>query len=219
MGSVVPNGVLVLLSEWARFARVSSIATFLTCHLRLHNLVNLLVWRFQPFHEKIHLGCQHIDTVNFMYSFCLSWLPISLPTLVGSNLVDERSSSCNIEGEKCSSRYCVHVILRSLIQAIEEVLNDKTFFHAVVWACCNVFLKTFPGFRDCLVLELFKTGNPVPKGISLAHQKVLDQKSIGTRILPCRCRTTSLLSQAKRMGTDEDEHSEKGVQRQLALLL
>jgi len=67
---------------------------------------------------------------------------------------------------------------------MEEVLNDKTFFHAVVWACCNVFLKAFPGFRNCLVLELFKTINPVPKGIGFAHRKVLDQKSIGAHI-PC----------------------------------
>jgi len=169
------------LSERARFARVSRIATFLTCHSRL-SLVNLLVWRFQFFHEKIHLGCQHINTVNFMYSLCMGRLPICLPTLVGNNLVDEHSSSCNIEGEECSSRYCVHVILRSLVQAIEEVLNDKLFFHAVVWACCNVFLKTFPGFRDCHILELLKTGNSVPKGIGFAHRKVLDQKSIGARI-------------------------------------
>ena len=81
----------------------NAIATFLTCHLRLHSLVDLLVWRFQLFHEKIHLGCQHIDTVNFMYFFEMARLPIFLSTLVGSNLVDERSSSCNIEG--------VHVIL------------------------------------------------------------------------------------------------------------
>ena len=65
---------------------------------------------------------------------------------------------------------------------MEEVLNDEPFFYAMVWACYNVFLKTFPGFRDCLVLELFKTGNPVPKGIGLAHRKILDQKSIGARI-------------------------------------
>ena len=76
--SVVPNGVFVLLSELARFARVPSIAIFLTCHLRLSNLVDLLVRRFQLFHEKIHLGCQRIDTVNFMYSFCMGRLPIFL---------------------------------------------------------------------------------------------------------------------------------------------
>ena len=45
IGSVVPNGVLVLLSERTGFARVSSIATFLTCHPKL-SMVNLLVSRF-----------------------------------------------------------------------------------------------------------------------------------------------------------------------------
>jgi len=65
---------------------------------------------------------------------------------------------------------------------MKDVLNDKPFFHAVVWACCNVFLKTFPDFRDCLILELLKTENPVPKGICFAHRKVLDQKYIGARI-------------------------------------
>ena len=82
---------------------------------------------------------------------------------------------------------CVHVILQSLVKAMEEVLNDKPFFHTVVWACCNVFLKTFPSFRDCFVLELFKTGNPVPKGIGVAHRKVLDQKSIGAYIPSVEC--------------------------------
>ena len=121
-------------------------------------------------------------TLSISCSLCMGRLPISIPTLVGSNLVDEHFSSCNIEREECSSRCCVHVILRSLVQAMEEVLNDKSFFHAMVWACCNVFLKTFSGFRDCLILELFKTGNPILKGIGFAHRKVLDQKSIGARI-------------------------------------
>jgi len=72
--------------------------------------------------------------------------------------------------------------LQSLIQAMEEILNDKPFFDAVVWACCNIFLKTFPGIRDSFILELLKAGNPVPKGVGFAHRKVLDQKSIGARI-------------------------------------
>ena len=69
---------------------------------------------------------------------------------------------------------------------MEEVLNDKPFFHAVVWACCNVFLKTFPGFRDCLVLELFKTGNPVSKSIGLAKTELEMLQSGAGRPLPGR---------------------------------
>jgi hypothetical protein len=139
-----------------------SIATCLTCDPSLHDLVDLLVWRFQLFHEKIHLGCQHINTINLVYSFYMGQLPIPLLTLVGGNLVDKQLSSCNIEREECSSRCHIHMILRSLAQAMEEVLNDKPFFHVMVLACCNIFVEKFPGFQNCLILELLKTANPVP---------------------------------------------------------
>jgi hypothetical protein len=33
----------------------------------------------------------------------------------------------------------------------------------------DVFLEMFPGFRDGFILKLLKTGNPVPKGVGLAH--------------------------------------------------
>jgi hypothetical protein len=157
---------------------VSSIATCLICDPRLHDLVDLLVWRFQLFHEKIHLGCQHIYTINLVYSFSTGRLPISHPTLVGGNLVDERLSSCNIKGEKCSSCYCIYVVLRSLTQAMEEVLNDQPLFHAVVWACCDVSLEMFPGFGDGFILELLKIGNPIPKGVGFAHRKVLARNAL-----------------------------------------
>jgi hypothetical protein len=77
----------------------------------------------------------------------MGWLPISLPTLVGGNLVDEHLSSCNVEGEKCSSGCCIYLVLRSLTQAMEEVLDDQPLFDAVVWACCDVFLETFRASR------------------------------------------------------------------------
>jgi hypothetical protein len=166
---------------------VPSVTTCLTCDLRLHDLVNLLVRRFQLFHEKIHLGCQHIYTINLVYSFSTGWLPISLPTLVGGNLVNERLSSCNIESEECTSCCCVYVVLRPLAQATEEVLNDQPFFHSVVWACCNVILEMFPGFWVCLILVLLKTGNPVSKGVGFAHRKVLGQECIRTGITCGEC--------------------------------
>jgi hypothetical protein len=65
---------------------------------------------------------------------------------------------------------------------MEEVLNDQPLFHVMVWACCNVLLETFPGFRDYFILELLETGNPIPKGLGFAHQKVLGQECIRTGI-------------------------------------
>jgi len=85
VGIVHSNKIHFLLRERARVARMTSLSTCLTCHARVHNLVCLLVQRLLPFQEKIHLGGEHIDTVN-MVNALAGQLPFSFPTLVGSNL-------------------------------------------------------------------------------------------------------------------------------------
>ena len=96
VGIVRSNKVCVLLSEWARVARMSSLSTSLTCYARVHNLVSLLVQRLQRFHEKVHLGGEHIDTVDLVNSLS-GLLPISLSTLVGSNLLYQCLHSSDVE--------------------------------------------------------------------------------------------------------------------------
>ena len=56
---------------------------------------------------------------------------------------------------------------------MEEVLNDQSFFYAVVWACLYVLLEMLPDFRDGLIWQLLDSDDPVPEGIGLAHWKVL----------------------------------------------
>ena len=101
-----------------------------------------------------------------------TWLPFSFLTLVGSYLVNQHLSSCNIERKEGTTRCCVNVVLGLLIQAMEEVLNDQPLFYAVMWACLNVLLETFPDFRDALIWQLLNSGNPFLEGIGLAHWKV-----------------------------------------------
>jgi hypothetical protein len=67
---------------------------------------------------------------------------------------------------------------------MEEVLDDQPLFHTMVRACCDIFLEMFPGFQDGFILELLKIENPVPKGVGLAHLKVLGQECIRASI-PC----------------------------------
>ena len=96
--------------------------------------------RFQFLHEKVHLGSQHIDTVDLVHAPQTGWLLVTSPTLVGGYLVDQRLRSRNIEKEKETTRCCIYVVLGLLIQAMEKVLDDQPFLHAVVWACLYVFL-------------------------------------------------------------------------------
>ena len=100
------------------------------------------------------------------------WLPFSFPTLVGSYLFDQHLCSRDIEREERTIRFCVNVVLGLLIQAMEEVLNDQPLFYAVVWACLNVLLETFPDFQDALIWQLSNSGDPVLEGIGLASWKV-----------------------------------------------
>ena len=102
--------------------------------------------RFQLLHEKIHLGSQHIDTVDLVHAPRTSWLLFTPPTLVGSYLVNQCLCSRNIERKERTTRCCVNVVLGLLIQAVKEVLNDQPLFYAVVWACLNVLLEALPSF-------------------------------------------------------------------------
>ena len=80
----------------------------------------------------VHLGSQHIDTVDLMHASWTGWLLVTSPTLIGGYLVNKRLRSCNIEREEGTTRCCIYVDLGLLIQAMEEVLDDQPFLHAVV---------------------------------------------------------------------------------------
>jgi len=82
------------------------------------------VRRFQLLHEKIHLGSQHVDTVDLVHAPGTGWLPFIFPTLVGSYIVNQCLCSRDIERKEGTIRCCVDMVLGLLIQAMEEVLND-----------------------------------------------------------------------------------------------
>ena len=146
VGVVRSNEVSFHPSDRARIARVSSFSTSFACHARIHNLVGLLVWRLQSLHEKVHLGSKHIDTVDMVDSLMGLLLPFTFPTLVGSNLLYQRFRCIDAERKEGTSWSCIDVVLGWCVQAIEETLNNQPFLHAVVGACCDVFLESLPSF-------------------------------------------------------------------------
>ena len=86
-----------------------------------------------------------------MHASWTGWLLITSPTLVGGYLVYQCLRCRNIEREKGTTRCCIYVVLGLLIQAVEEILNDHPFLHAVVWVGLYVLLQTFPGLWDGLI--------------------------------------------------------------------
>ena len=68
------------------------------------------------------------------------------------------------------------------VQAMEETLNNQSFLHAVVGACCNIFLKSLPSFRDGFLRELLKPRDLAPEGICLSQREIHGSECIGTGI-------------------------------------
>jgi hypothetical protein len=64
-----------------------------------------------------------------------------------------------------------------------EDLDDEPLLHAVMGACRNTILQTFPCLGDGLIHELLKPRDLVPEGIGFALQEKLGKKCIGT-LLP-----------------------------------
>jgi hypothetical protein len=54
-----------------------------------------------------------------------------------------------------------------------EVLDDEPLLHAMMGACIDIILHSFPCLGDDLIRELLKPRNLVPEGISFAQRKNL----------------------------------------------
>jgi hypothetical protein len=64
-----------------------------------------------------------------------------------------------------------------------EDLDDEPLLHAVMGACRDIILQTFPCLSDGLIRELLKPKDLVPEGIGFAQQEKLDEECIGA-LLP-----------------------------------
>jgi hypothetical protein len=59
-----------------------------------------------------------------------------------------------------------------------ESLDDEPFLHAVMGACRDIILQTFPWLGDGLIHELLKPRDLVPEGIGFAEQKKLAKNAL-----------------------------------------
>jgi hypothetical protein len=64
-----------------------------------------------------------------------------------------------------------------------QALDDEPLLHAVMGACRDIILQTFPCLGDGLIHELLKLRDLVPEGIGFAQRKKLGEKCIAA-LLP-----------------------------------
>jgi hypothetical protein len=66
-----------------------------------------------------------------------------------------------------------------------EALDDEPLLHAVMGACKDIILQTFPCLSVGLIHELLKPRDLIPEGIGFAQREKLSEKCIGA-LLPGR---------------------------------
>jgi hypothetical protein len=64
-----------------------------------------------------------------------------------------------------------------------EALDDELLLHAMMGACRDIILQTFPCLGVGLIRELLKRRDLVPEGIGFAQWEKLGEKGIGA-LLP-----------------------------------
>jgi hypothetical protein len=64
-----------------------------------------------------------------------------------------------------------------------EALDDELLHHAVMGACRDIILQTFPCLGDGLIRELLKSRDLVLEGIGFGQRKKFGEKCIGALLL------------------------------------
>jgi hypothetical protein len=70
-------------------ARMSHITEDLSCHVRVHDFGSFHVCRCLQFlHEEVHLGGDHVESIDLVYTVGTGLETVSIPTLIFHHLVD-----------------------------------------------------------------------------------------------------------------------------------
>jgi hypothetical protein len=71
-------------------SRMYHIATNLARHVRVHDLGGFHVARCLQFHhEEVHLGGNHVDSIDLVYTVGMGLETVSIPTLICHHLFDQ----------------------------------------------------------------------------------------------------------------------------------
>jgi hypothetical protein len=92
-------------------------------------------------------------------------------------------SFLNTESEERTSSSSIYMLPGRANQPMIEALDEEPLVHAVIGACRDIILQTFPCLIDGLIREFLKPRDLVLEGIDFAQWKKLGEKCIGA-LLP-----------------------------------
>jgi hypothetical protein len=102
-------------------------------------------------HKKINLGGEHVHLFMLVNLAGAGLSALLISALVRSDLLNKFMSFLNIESEERTSSSNIYMLLGWAKQPMIEALDDEPLLHAVMGACRDIILQTFPCLGDCLM--------------------------------------------------------------------
>jgi hypothetical protein len=140
-------------------------------------------WVLKLLHKKINLGNEHVHLFKLVNLAGAGLSVLLIPALVRGHLLNQFMSFLNTESEERTSSSSIYMLPGWANQPMIEALDAEPLLHAVMGACKDIILQTFPCISDGLIRELLKPRDLVPEDIGFAQREKLGEKCIGA-LLP-----------------------------------
>jgi hypothetical protein len=138
-------------------------------------------------HKKNNLGGEHVHLFKLVNLTGAGLSALLIPALVRGHLLKQFTSFLNTKSEEKTSSSSIYMLSSWANQPVIEALDDEPLLHAVIGACRDIILQTFPCLGDGLIRELLKPRDLVPESIGFAQRKKLREKCIGALLPGWHC--------------------------------
>jgi hypothetical protein len=174
----ITNEVDILRDHRAVDAHVAYFSALFTRYSCINHFEMIKVHVLKLLHKKINLGGEHVHLFKLVNLVGVGLSALLIPALVRGHLLNQFMSFLNTESEERTSSNIIYIFQGCVNEPMIEALDDKPLLHAMMGACRDIILQTFPCLGDGLIRKLLKPIDLVPEGIGFTQQKNFGEKCI-----------------------------------------
>jgi hypothetical protein len=119
-------------------------------------------------HKKVNHGGEHVHIFKLVNLVGAGLSALLIPAPVRGHLLNQFMIFLNTESEERTSSSSIYMLLGWVNQPMIEALDDEPLLHAMMGACRDIILQTFPCLIDGLIRDLPKPRDLVPENIGFA---------------------------------------------------
>jgi hypothetical protein len=165
----ITNKVDILRDHWAVDAHLAHLSALFTRYSGIDHFEMIEGWVLKLLHKKINLGGEHVHLFKLVNLVGAGLSALLIPALVRGHLLNQFTSFLNTESKERTSSSSIYMLPGWANKPMIEDLDDEPLLHAVMGACRDIILQTFPCLSDSLIRELLKPRDLVLEGIDFAQ--------------------------------------------------